>query len=68
MRSLGEAVEAVEGGGLIAFSEGRIVENCVLEIGDFAFEQHYRLADVQQLGCVFAEDVYAKQFERFAME
>ena len=63
-----KAVQSIEGRGFIALGEGRIIKDGVHEVSDFAFEQKDGLADVQQLGGVFAEDMYAEQLERFAVK
>src|SRR5580693_640817 len=65
---LGKTIEAVEGRGLVAFRERRIVEDGVLEISDFAFEEHYGLADMQQFGVIFDEAAPTEKFECFAVE
>src|SRR6202166_956666 len=66
--SLLKPVEPVEGRGFIALRQGRIIKDGVHEIGDFAFEQKDGLADVQQLGGVFTENMHAEQFEGFAVK
>src|SRR5258708_30029783 len=68
LQALTQAIQAVEGGSLIAFGEGGVVENGVDEIGDLAFERENRLADVEELGGVFAKDVHAEQVESFAVK
>jgi len=63
-----QAIQSVEGCRLVAFGESWIVENCVDEIGDFAFQQQHGLADVQEFCRIFPEDVHTQQFQCFPME
>src|SRR4029077_15202780 len=63
-----EAVQTVEGRGLIAFRERRIIENRVHKIRNLAFQQEDRLPDMQTLSRIFAEDMRAKKLERLAMK
>src|SRR6266481_9464872 len=67
-QALTQAIQGVEGGGLIAFGERGIIKNGIDEIGDLAFEREDRLADVEELGSVFAKDVHAEQVESFAVK
>src|ERR1035438_10442044 len=53
-------VQAVERGGLVTFGQGRIIENRIHEILYGPFQDHDGLADVQQLGCAFADDMHTQ--------
>src|SRR5258708_15366271 len=68
LQALTQAIQAVEGGSLIAFGERGIVEDGVDEIGDLAFERENRLADVEEFGGVLAKNVNTQQVESFAVK
>jgi hypothetical protein len=57
--SLPQFVQAVEGGGLIAFGERRIIENGIGEILDGAFRRKDCLTDVNKFASAFSNDVHA---------
>src|SRR5216683_915479 len=61
-------VQAVEGGGFIAFRQRRVVEDGVGEIFHRALKGENGLADVQQLGRAFSHDVYPEQFFRVGLK
>ena len=57
-----DAFESVEGGDFVGFGEGGVVEYGVDEVGDGAVIGHDSLADVDEFGGGFADDVYAQEF------
>jgi hypothetical protein len=61
-------VEAVEGGGLVAFGERGVVEDGVDEIFDAAVEGEDGLADVEEFGGTFTDDVDAEQMLGIGIE
>src|ERR1043166_6401294 len=63
-----ELVDAVEGGGLVALGERRVVEDRVDEVVNRALQGHHGLADVQNLGRALADDVDAEYLARLAVE
>src|ERR1700733_507505 len=65
---LGEAVDAVKGGSLVALSQRGIVEHCIDEVVYCPAQRHDRLADVDQLCRSLADDVDAENGPVFAME
>src|SRR5579864_4631567 len=64
----GQPAEAVEGCGLVALRQGRVVEYRLHEIIHGAFQRHHRLADVDQFAGSLADDVDSQYFARVAME
>src|SRR5713226_587776 len=58
---LPQFVETVEGGGLVAFRQRRIIEDGVREILDRALKRENSLPDVEQLGSAFSNDVHTQQ-------
>src|SRR5207249_7552807 len=65
---LGQLIQAVKGCSLVAFGQGRIIEDRVHEVFDRAFQDEDRLADVEKLGRAVANDVNAQQLLGLAME
>src|SRR6267142_1276945 len=63
-----QAVQSVKCRRLVTFGERGVVEYRIDEIGDLSLEEQDGLADVQKFRGVFPKDVYAKQFQSFAME
>ncbi len=63
-----EAAEAIESGHFVALGQCRIVEDGVDEVVDCAAEGHDGLADVNQLGGAFADDVHAEDLAGVAVE
>src|SRR3984885_12315662 len=63
-----QLVEAVEGRGLVALGQRRIVENGIDEILHTAAKNHNCLADVKQLGSAFTDDVHAQHLFGLAMK
>src|ERR1700733_11613513 len=61
-------VQAVERGGLITLGQRRIVENGIHKVIHGPLQDHDRLADMQQLGCPFSDDVDAEDFPGLAMK
>ena len=57
---LHEFIQPVKRRRFIALRQRRIVEDRIHEIIDGAAENHHRLADVQQFGRAFADDVNAQ--------
>ena len=55
-------------GRFVALGQRGIVEHGIDEIIHGAPEDHDRLADVQQFGCAFADDVDAQNMPRLAMK
>src|SRR5882724_10854089 len=54
-------VPRIQSGDLVGFRQRRIVERVLDEVVDRAFEVEHGLADMDQLGGAFAEDVHAEQ-------
>src|SRR5665213_3050148 len=63
-----DAVHAIERGHFVALRQRRIVEHRLDEVLQLAIERHYRLADVQQFAGALADDVYAENRMRLAVE
>src|SRR5664279_2356648 len=63
-----QLVDTVECGYLVTLRQSRIVEHRLHEVIDSAFQNHHRLADVQQFGGPFADDVHAQNLARLPME
>ena len=59
--SLPQFVQAVEGGGFVAFGERRIIENGIGEILDGAFERKDCLTDMDKFASAFSDDVHAEK-------
>src|SRR5713226_1013647 len=64
----GQLVQPVERCRLVALGERRIIENSVHEVIYRSFENEHGLADVQQLGSAFANDVNSQQLLGLAMK
>src|SRR5215472_2618965 len=65
---LGDAVQPIEGGHLVALRQRRIVEDRVHKVLQLTAESHYSLPDVQQLACALADDMHAENQMVLAME
>src|SRR5579862_5597569 len=63
-----ELIQSIERRGLIAFGQGRVVEDRVDEISHGSFEDHHGLADVKQFGSAVADDVDPQDLAGFAVE
>src|SRR5262245_32798079 len=63
-----QTIDPVEGCGLVALRERRIVEDCVDEVIDLAAEAEHRLADVHELRGFCTDDVHAEQPAIVAMK
>src|SRR5258708_21419946 len=63
-----ETANAIEGGRLVAFGEGWVVEDGVDEVVNGTAQDHDRLADVNQFSCALADDVNAEDLAGVAME
>src|SRR5258708_31072006 len=61
-------VQSIERGCLVALRESRIVKNRVHEVFDSALQRKNRLANVQQLGSAFADNVHAEDFFSFRLK
>src|SRR5437016_12878958 len=64
----GQLVQAVKRGGLVAFGQGRIIEDRVDEVFDRAFQDEDRLPDMEKLRRAVANDVNAQQLFGLAVE
>ena len=56
-----QPVHHVQCGDLVRLRQGRVVEHRVDQVVDGAVAAHDRLADVDQLGGLWAEDVHPEQ-------
>src|SRR6266852_1269731 len=65
---LPQFVKTVEGGGLVAFRQRRVVEDGVREILDGALKREISLPDVEQLGRASSDDVHAQQLFGIGIE
>src|SRR6202171_1046270 len=63
-----EPVDAVEGGDLVAFRQGGVVEHRVDEVVDRSAERQHRLTDVDQLARPLADDMDAEQLPGLAVK
>src|SRR5947209_2397749 len=63
-----QLIQSVKSGGLVAFRQGRIIENRIHKIVHRSAQDHHGLPDVQQLGRALANDVHAQHQLRLAME
>lgn len=61
-------VPCVQSGDLVGFGQGGIIEGVVHEKIHRALEVDYRLADVDEFGCPFADDMGAEQAPRIQRE
>src|SRR5579864_6809729 len=64
----GELIQPVERRRLVAFGELRVIENRVHEVLYRSFENEHGLADVQQLGSAFSDNVDSEQLLGLAMK
>src|SRR5258708_32859661 len=64
----GQLIQPIERCRLIALGQRRVIENSIHEVLYRAFENEHCLADVQQLGSAFPDDVDSEQLLSLAMK
>ena len=63
-----DAIQAIEGGDLVAFGHRGVVENRIAEVVDRALVGHHGLTDVDNFRGRFADAMYGEQSAGFAVE
>jgi hypothetical protein len=63
-----DSVKAVQGGDLVAFGQGRVIEDSVYQGVDRALESYNGLSDVNEFGRPFSNNMNTQELARFPIK